>query len=176
MVRALQFCLTASILYPALAIAALVLNPVAAAELEPISVEITTHLGDQQSFADGDVISFLLSLDRDAYVYLFYQDASANTIQIFPNRQNPDHYYQKGFYMPVPPPQTSFQFKIQAPFGEEKLFVFTTDNSEVKLNTRQLVNGLSLVDSSIEEIETSFRRQSGTRYGSASLTIKSQSR
>ncbi len=147
-----------------------------ASELDPITVEITTHLGDQQSFVEGDVISFLLSLSRGAYVYLFYRDATANLVQIYPNQQSASHFYEKGIYMPVPPPQTGFQFKIQAPFGDEKLFVFATDNADVKLNARPLVNGLSLMDGSIREIEAGIRRQSGLRFGSASLTIKSQSR
>ncbi len=147
-----------------------------ASELDPITVEITTHLGDQQSFVEGDAISFLLSMDRDAYVYLFYRDAKANLVQIYPNQQSASHFYEKGFYMPVPPPQIGFQFKIQPPFGDEKLFVFATDNADVKLNARLLVSGLSLVDGSIEEIEAEFRQQSGLRFGSANLTIKSRSR
>ena len=171
-----MFWLTTSILYPAVVIAALVLNPVTAAELEPITVEITTHLGDQQSFVDGDVISFLLSLDRDAYVYLFYQDASANTIQIFPNRQNPNHYYQKGFFMPIPPPQTSFQFKIQAPFGREKLLVFASDNADIRLQGRLLKNGLSLINELADNLHNIIRSQSVGAFGTADMVIVSQPR
>lgn len=176
MVRALLFWLATCILYPAAVIATLVLNPVAAAEPEPISVEITTHLGDQQSFVDGDVISFLLSLDRDAYIYLYYQDASANIFQIFPNRRSGNHFYRKGFFMPLPPSQINFQFKIQPPFGDEKLSVFATDNADVRLEARPLNNGLSMVTATIREIEASFRQQSDLQFGSASLIIKSQPR
>lgn len=176
MVKAFLSWLPTGKLCAVVVILALVQNPLAAGQLETIELEITTHLGDQQTFIEGDVISFLLSLDRDAYVYLIYQDASANIFEIFPNQKSGNHFYQKGLFMPVPPPQKDVQFKVQAPFGEEELFVFATDNAEVKLNARLLVNGLSLVESTIDEIETSIRRQSVSQFGSASLTIKSQSR
>ena len=44
--------------------------------LQTIPVELTTHLGDQQQFIDGDEIQFLLSLGSDAYIYMYYIDAS----------------------------------------------------------------------------------------------------
>ena len=50
--------------------------PAHAAEPKNIDVKITTHLGDRQEFVEGDRISFLLSLERDAHVYLFYRDAA----------------------------------------------------------------------------------------------------
>ncbi len=176
MVKALLSWLATGLLCPAVAICALVLNPVAAGQLDPVAVEITTHLGDQQTFVEGDVISFLLSLDRDAYIFLFYQDASANIFQIFPNQRSHKHFYQKGYFIPIPPAQNDFRFKIQAPFGSEKLFVFASDNADVKLNTRLLDNGLSLVGDTIKKIEASFRQQSGLRFGWSSLIIKSRSR
>lgn len=176
MVRVLLSWLTSRILCPLMVIAALILNPVAAAEPEPVTVEITTHLGDQQTFVEGDVISFLLSLDRDAYVYLFYQDANANTIQIFPNRQSPNHYFQTGFFMPIPPPQTSFQFKVQAPFGREKLLVFASDNADIRLRGRVLKNGLNLINELADNLHNIFRSQSVGAFGSADMVIVSQPR
>ncbi len=58
------------------------LAPALAGQPVPIEVGLTTHLGDRQSFVDGDRISFLLSLERDAYVYLFYRDADKNLLQL----------------------------------------------------------------------------------------------
>lgn len=176
MVKAFVSWLPTGMLCPAVVISALVLNSVAAGELKTIAVEITTHLGDQQTFVEGDVISFLLSLDRDAYVYLVYQDASANIFEIFPNRQSRSHFYQKGFFMPIPPSQTGFQFKIQAPFGREKVYVFASDNAEVKLDGRLLDNGLRLIDDLASNLEINIRSQSVAGFGSSSMTIVSRSR
>lgn len=174
MVRTLLIWLTGSILCPVAVV--LFQNSVTAAEVKPVTVEITTHLGDRQTFVEGDVISFLLSLDRDAYVYLFYEDASANIYQIFPNQKSRKHFYQKGYFMPVPPSPNDFQFKIQAPFGNEKLFVYASDNSEFKLNSRLLGNGLLLIDAPASDLEINIRRQSNAAFGSASMTIVSRSR
>ncbi len=38
-----------------------------------ININITTHLGDHQTFMEGDVISFFLSLDKDAYLLVIYE-------------------------------------------------------------------------------------------------------
>ncbi len=145
-----------------------------AGQLEDIEVSITTHLGDRQSFVGGDVISFLLTLDSDAYIYLFYEDADANILLIYPNQQSASHLYKKGFFMPLPPLEQNFQFKIQAPFGEEALFVFASDNARISLPGRKLKNGLSLIESSISEIETSIRRQSIDRFGLSVLNLISR--
>ncbi|MDH3389796.1 MAG: DUF4384 domain-containing protein, partial [Gammaproteobacteria bacterium] len=64
-------------------------SPALAGEPRQVDVRLTTHLGDQQSFVDGDRISFLLSLESDAYVYLFYRDAEANLLQLLPNERMP---------------------------------------------------------------------------------------
>lgn len=141
-----------------------------------VEVGITTHLGDQQTFVEDDVISFLLSLDRDAYVYLFYQDASNNILQIFPNQQGGKHFYNKGVFMPVPPSQTDFEFKIQPPFGEENLLVFATDNADINLGGRILENGLYLIDGPAGNLEFNIRQQSRSQFGYASMVIVSRPR
>jgi len=145
-----------------------------AGQPEEIEVSITTHLGDRQSFVEDDVITFLLTLDSDAYIYLFYEDAEANILLIYPNQKSASHFYKKGFYMPLPPSEQNFQFKIQAPFGEETLFIFASDNAQVSLPGRKLENGLSLIEGSIPEIETSFRRQSTARFGLSELKLISR--
>ena len=168
--------LSAWIIYCLAGNVALAQNSSAVKQASIIEIGITTHLGDRQTFVEGDVISFLLSLDSSAFVYLFYQDASRDIYQILPNRQSWDHYYEKGFYIPIPRSETDFQFKIQPPFGEESLFVFATDNARVKLRGRWLENGLRLIDGSADKLETSIRQQSKVQYGAATMLIKSQAR
>ena len=148
--------------------------PVAANELQEIEVGVTTHLGDQQKFIAGDVVSFLLSLDNDAYVYLFYEDAEANIFLIYPNQKSRNHHYGKGFFMPLPPSNEKFRFRIQAPFGEETLFVFASDNAEVNLPGHRLPNGFDLVEASLKAIEASIRHQSESLFGAAKLVLLSR--
>ena len=56
------------------------------AKLESIPLELTTHLGDQQQFVEGDEIQFLLSLGQDAYIYMYYTDAANKLTQILPSK------------------------------------------------------------------------------------------
>jgi len=147
----------------------------AADPVQEIEVNITTHLGDQQSFVEGDVVSFLLTLDSDAFVYLFYQDAENNIVLIYPNQQSGSHYYVKGFFMPLPPLDKNYRFQIEPPFGEETLFAYASDNARVRLHGRKLKNGLSLIEDSIGEIEASIRQQSTSGFGMARLNLISSS-
>ena len=55
--------------------------------LKPIAVDVTTHLGDKQTFLKGDSISFLLSLDTDAHLLAFYEDAAGDLTQLIPNKK-----------------------------------------------------------------------------------------
>lgn len=146
-----------------------------AAPLETVEIGITTHLGDGQTFVEGDVISFLLSLDQDAWVYLFYRDAKDNVIQIVPARHLSTHFYRKGLFMPFPATQKAFQLKIEAPFGEEQLLVFASDNADIKLSGKPLNNGLRLITESVINLPRLMQQQSSSQYGSATLAITSQS-
>ena len=145
-----------------------------AGQPQNIEVSITTHLGDQQSFVEGDVISFLLTLNSDAYIYLFYKDAENNIFLIYPNQKSSSQLFKSGFFIPLPPKEQHFQFKIQAPFGEETLYAIASDNPQVSLAGKQLENGLSLIDSSIREIETSLRQQSKDGFGISELKLTSR--
>lgn len=171
MVKLLLQRLTRAIFCPVVIIVSLCLSPVVAVEPEKITVEITTHLGDQQIFVEGDVISFLLSLDRDAYIYLFYRDADGNNFQILPNRHFPHHFYRKGLFMQIPPPQARFLFKVGPPFGREELFVFASDNAEIQFSGQMPGNGLRLVEEPVSKLESRIRTQSVSAFGNASLEI-----
>ena len=65
-------------------------------KLITIPLELTTHLGDQQQFVEGDEIQFLLSLGQDAYIYMYYVDAANNITQILPNENQPSNFYMLG--------------------------------------------------------------------------------
>lgn len=171
MVAVSRFGLSACLLGYLLLAAAL---PALADSKAKIEVEITTHLGDRQTFVEGDEIFFLLTLSHDAYIYLYYQDAGAAIYELIPNEKSTAHFYRKGFYMRLPSSTDDFQFRIQAPFGDENLFVFASDNAKIQLEGRKLAGGLRLMDNTIEEIEAGIFRQSNLYFGSAHLAIESQ--
>lgn len=136
-----------------------------------IEVGITTHLGDQQSFVDGDRISFLLSLESDAYVYLFYQDAEARLLQLLPNERMPDHFFASGLFMPVPSSRQAFQFTVQPPHGDEFMFAVASDNGGLTFAGEPLANGLILLEGVMENIIDRIRRESARVFGQSKLRL-----
>ncbi len=142
-----------------------------ASEPESINLEITTHLGDAQTFVEGDEIRFMLSLDQAAYLYLFYQDAAHNLVQILPNREQPENHYLQGLFIPVPAPEAGFKFIVQAPFGEEKLWAFASDKPVALSTGKTLANGLILPALNIEQIRERIRQQTSQIFDQSVLTI-----
>lgn len=158
----------------ALLLLMLAADPLLAGEPAPVDIRITTHLGDRQSFSEGDRISFLLSLDRDAYVYLFYRDAAGNRLQLLPNRRMPRHFYSAGVFMPVPSAGQRFQFSVNPPFGVETVYAFASDTGEFEFDGKLLDSGLILLDAEIDRLDAEIRRASRQLFGRAELTLTTQ--
>lgn len=144
---------------------------------KPIEVSLTTHLGDQQTFIEGDQLAFFLSLDTDAYVYLLYQDAQDQTFVLIPNAKMPGNFYRKGFFLPLPDADTAFRFTIQAPFGDEKIIVFATDAIGLEqLSGSVSHNGLVKVDIDLEQLRSDIESVSNNfGYAELGLTTRSKS-
>jgi len=140
-------------------------------QFEPIDVEITTHLGDAQTFVEGDQISFMMSLNKDAFVYLFYQDVNGQVLQLVPNSAQSSNFYQAGLFIPVPGQRAKFKFTVQPPFGEDRLWVFVLDTAIQKLPGEQLINGLKLIELSIPQIKSKIKSQALVQYGEHYLSI-----
>ena len=144
--------------------------------VQNVHLEITTYLGDGQTFVEGDDIAFMLSLDQAAYVYLFYQDASGQLIQILPNREQTEHLFTAGSFIPVPDPEAAFKFTVQPPFGQETLWAFATDRPLPPLPGKALPNGMMRMAQDIEAIRRTIKKQSSTLFGEAMLTLKTSPR
>jgi hypothetical protein len=102
------------------------------------------------------------------------EDAQANIIQIMPTKTLSQHFYREGLFMPLPPAKSTFQLKIEAPYGEEWILVFASDNAKIKLPGRPLDNGLLLITESVENLPLLIQQQSLLQFGSAKLKIISQ--
>ena len=142
-----------------------------AGDIETIEVNLTTHLGDQQSFVSGDQISFLLSLERDAYVYLFYLDADSNLLQLLPNARLTQHAFTAGLFIPVPNKQQPFKFTVQPPYGEEIMVAFASDNGSLGFTGQPLPSGLILMRDDLGQIGEQIRAASEQFFGSGELIL-----
>lgn len=144
---------------------------VQAGEVETVDVSITTHLGDQQNFVAGDQISFLLSLNRNAYVYLFYLDADSNLLQLLPNQLIEAHFFGAGLFIPIPDQKQPVHFTVQAPFGEEIMVAFASDNGALSFPGESLSSGLILLQQDLGLVGEQIRLASEELYGSGELII-----
>ncbi len=139
--------------------------------LKPIKVDVTTHLGDKQTFLKGDSISFLLSLDADAYLLAIYEDASGSLTQIIPNKQFSKTFYKAGLFITLPDENAAFNFKVQAPFGKETLWVYASDVPLPEIEGRHLENGLKQLEQDIISIKRLILNHKQTAFGETSLEI-----
>ncbi len=129
--------------------------------LNVIPLELTTHLGDQQRFVSGDEIQFLLSLGQDAYIYMYYIDASDNITQILPNENQKSNFYRAGYFLTIPEYENLYRFTISKPFGKETIWVIASDQS--------ISPGKEL--STIEAIKNKIKHTSTNAYGEYALRI-----
>lgn len=141
------------------------------AAFQPITIEITTHLGDQQTFIDGDIISFFLNLDKDAYIMVVYVNAQGNSYQVIPNKFQSQHHYSAGLFIAIPPADADYRFKVGPPYGEESLWVFASDRPIGIYKGNYLDNGLKQLMASPDELRQSIQQQAIASYGEAHLSI-----
>jgi hypothetical protein len=136
------------------------------AKLESIPLELTTHLGDQQQFVEGDEIQFLLSLGQDAYIYLYYSDAANKLTQILPSENQQSNFYTAGYFLTIPEYETLYRFTISEPFGNESIWVIASDRS---ITMTQFPG--SQFPGSIENIRQLIKKSSDKAYGEYVLKI-----
>ena len=132
-----------------------------AINLESIPLELTTHLGDQQQFVEGDEIQFLLSLGQDAYIYMYYIDAANRITQILPNENQQSNFYTAGYFLTIPEYKNLYRFTISEPFGNESIWVIASDRSVT----------MKQFPGSIENIRQLIKKSSDKAYGEYVLKI-----
>ncbi len=144
------------------------------AHQQHINIDITSHLGDKQTYTEGDIISFYLSLDRDAFILVIYQDAAGNLTQIIPNKLSSNNFFQAGDFFTVPNADSPFKFVVSKPFGTEYLWAFANDKSFPTLKGITLKNGFILLKDKLNNIKETlhtFGKESDGYFGQASTTI-----
>ena len=139
-----------------------------------ITLELTSKLGDGQTYMEGDTISYFVSMDRDAYLLLVYEDAEHNLIQILPNRHSGKGYYRAGRFIEMPGDKDPFEFVIQGPFGLESVWAFAASRPFPALSGAQLENGLILLNENLNTVLTKIRshgKNANIAYGEKRATI-----
>lgn len=138
---------------------------------------MTSHLGDNQTFRAGDTISFLLSLDRDAYLLLVYQDAAGNLLKIFPDPSNPSGFVHAAQFVAFPFKGSGFRLRVTAPFGRESLWAFAASTPFPALTGRMQDDGAVLIGQDVQGLLTQVRaygRRPGVAYGEARAVLTTE--
>lgn len=143
-----------------------------AGEQRKINIDVTTHLGGVKTFMDGDSISFLMSLDSDAYVMVIYQNARGELIQLVPNKRRQAYFLKTGLFIPLPDASDPFVFKIRPPFGREVVWAFASDVAMPELEGRYLKDGLKKLNRSIGSIRKQLAAHAKTAYGESKLVLQ----
>lgn len=139
-----------------------------------LRVEISTHLGNGQTFQEGDVVTYFAHLNQAGYLLLVYEDADGNLLQIFPNRYADSQKFPAGTTIEVPGRRDQFEFEVVAPFGYERVYAFAATRPLSPPSGTRLENGLTLLDCSRDELFTALRtvaKEPGTVYGEASTEL-----
>ena len=144
-------------------------------QAERIELDVTTYLGDDQIFQEGDVIYYLVSMDRDAYLMFIHQDAENNLIKLYPNEVFGQAFHSAGHYFQVPDPARDGTLVISPPFGSETLWAFAASEPFPELTGQAVDSGLFVLEESINSIRERLYRYAvsvGSAYGEANVYLR----
>lgn len=145
--------------------------------LAPLDVSITTHLGDAQTFRDGDPLSFLISLGSDAHVLILYEDAGGAVSQLVPNAKFHTSFVQAGDFISMPPLDAAFTLRVREPFGSETVWLIASDKPLPELPSQPSASGVARIQGSVAAIRSNLQQHASrerARYGEASVGITTQ--
>jgi len=136
-----------------------------------INVAVTTHLGDGQRFRQGDEISLLLSLGRDAHVLLIYRDAAGRLSRLLPLPGKSDQRMAAGAFLPFPDKQAGLRLTVTPPFGRETVWFFAAGTPFPLAEIDALSASADNFDALLRRIRSHGR---ATAYGEAHAVIDTE--
>jgi hypothetical protein len=87
-----------------------------------LAVSVSTDRGTGGAYRDGEELTALVTVNRDAYVRLYHVDGTGHMQMIWPNRfSGGSGLIRAGAAIRLPGPGDPFAFKLQPPYGTEFL-------------------------------------------------------
>lgn len=93
---------------------------------ERLHVDITSYLGDGQQFYSGDELSFLISLNENAWLYMYYENSQGKVYQLIPSVLYPNNYVKANDFIEFPADDAHFHLEVSPPFGRERVWIFAS--------------------------------------------------
>jgi Domain of unknown function (DUF4384) len=91
-----------------------------------LKIEVWVDRGKGVVYVEGDELLVFVRANREAYVHLYYTDATNQTYRIFPNSYHPEEKIPGNVVKRIPEPQDAFIFRIKAPFGIESIMALAS--------------------------------------------------
>jgi Domain of unknown function (DUF4384) len=148
---------------------------VVAAAPEPPRLTLSSPRGPQPKYHVGDTLVMTVQPARDAYVYCYYQDATATVARIFPNRFQPDPFLRAGTQIEIPPAgRGSFAIRFDKPGGNETVACLGADREVgLRISDRLKARDLEpLPVSGLDEVAMRFREVPGAQVTDARLSVE----
>lgn len=142
-------------------------------QINSINLELTSQFGDSQVFQTGDELSFLVSLDRAAYLYVIYQTSQGDLIQLIPNAAIPSHYFSADIFIPIPSDQSKVKFTVGKPYGHEVVYAYAVDTS-VQFKGQAIGNGLLKLSMTTEQLKKKLLNAAGKYFGSTQFKLETR--
>jgi len=129
-----------------------------------INLQISSHLGDGQTYMEGEKISYFVNIDKSAFILLISEDAESNLIQILPNKYSKSNYYQAGSILEIPADQDPFEFIIGAPFGVETVWAFASNKKFPEFVGIQDAHGFKVIEQPLLDVLRTLRKRGQNPY------------
>ncbi len=88
-----------------------------------------------RSYREGDTLSLNVVSEKDAYVYVLYQQADSTILQIFPNQTQPANRVKARQPVQIPATDDLFRWVVGPPFGKEVIKVIASEKPIDNLDT-----------------------------------------
>jgi hypothetical protein len=88
-----------------------------------VRAEVNKSMRD---YREDDEISVRVATEEDAYVYVWYQQADGQILQIFPNKYQPKNLVPARQTAEIPARDDTYRWHVAAPFGTERIKVLAS--------------------------------------------------
>ena len=149
----------------------------------PLSVSVWT---DKTTFKAGEKIKIFLKGNKDFYARVVYIDSQNNILQLIPNQQRKNNFFQGGETIVIPSTDAQFELEVSPPFGSEKIVVYASSAPQGEIKTTAAGKSLYKIKADLTTIagktrgvtikKTSSQASSGAEFYETSclLTTKSE--
>ncbi len=101
----------------------------------PLVVNLFTN---KKTYKNNDTVKIYLQGNKPFYAKIFYKDSTGQILQILPNPYRNENYFQGGVIYEIPSAKDRFELKIEPPFGDEEIILYSSTTEIGKVDSESL--------------------------------------